>query len=219
MRKVGHGSLALLLFCCGGRERHVDAVESLPTLSAAEASAGLAAGGEASAMAAALPGSTTGTAAERNEAAASCVERFPLTGPLNVGLPQTNGAVPGRPGVPLPKPTLDPILADCSAHGGSNCDARGFLSNDAAVCVARDMAPKPALAANVFWKASLGFNLESRRIEWSVAALICCGEAWDFEVDASSGAAKFSHRDAPKPCTSFCQEQAPAPPPAGAKTD
>jgi hypothetical protein len=139
-------------------------------------------------------------------AVADCAERYPVTAPFDAGWPPSHGPMEAQPGAPSPVRAPDDVVIECAAQAGTNCDVGSFLSQLAARCIAQATAPEPLLEPEVGFRTPwLGFNADSRRVEWSVTAGICCGDTWLFHVDASNGLRILvSHTEPPRDCTALC---------------
>jgi hypothetical protein len=191
---------------CGGLDRQV------------EPSEGVSASIDGSETATAEADTALGTDSTRVEASSArsavveaCVESFPPTTPFDAGWPPSPSPAPTQPGVSLPLRTAEPVVAECAAHAGTNCDAGTFISKQAANCAAEAIAPAETLGGGVGFRTPwLVFNANTGRVEWSVTAGVCCGETWQFQVDATNGASTLvSHTDAPLSCTSSCANPTP----------
>jgi len=197
MKRLGLVCFALEL-SCSGLERQTETGE---TVSASPGIDNPNAAADTPESAAVSPGS----APDRSTAVAACVESFPAAVPFDAGWPPSTSPTPAQPDMPPPVRTPDAVVAECVAQAGIGCGGP-FLSKEAASCAARATAPEPVLAPTVGFRTPwLGFNTDTRRVEWSVTAGICCGETWLFHVDANSGVSAFvTYTDAPQFCSASC---------------
>jgi hypothetical protein len=58
---------------------------------------------------------------------------------------------------------------NCLTDGGTDCDAAGFISREAALCIARAAGLAPGLSD---WEAGLGYHYGHRRIIWGVSTTL-----------------------------------------------
>jgi hypothetical protein len=96
-------------------------------------------------------------------------------------------------------PTLEPIVEECIAAGGSNCDAEPLVSKEAALCVAR-AHPHDGLES---WSAEFRFDAYANggRLEWFVVGsgqrgADGCSPAAVIDIDITNGEV-LSEMDAP----------------------
>jgi hypothetical protein len=111
-------------------------------------------------------------------AAAQCVSAHPAGEPFDVGdVSATSadpasaapaGEAPMSDGVAPAPPTVDTVVAECRAEGGSGCD-ESFISREAARCIAESLAFEPGLEA---WDIALMYQHSYHRVVWGVENLL-----------------------------------------------
>jgi hypothetical protein len=185
MKPAAWGLLLLLeAASCGGSARSEKASSSAPEQPPIPSSASMAA--EASRQ-------TEMGAAAKSAASTECVMRYPAQQPFDVGDVPIQ-SVPGMTG-PASVPSVEPIVQECRAHGGLQCDPERFISKQAALCIAQTWEPAEVGS----WSTELLFRTDDpdARVQWLVLAMgqqgaDCCGPSWSFWIDATS-AETLSH--------------------------
>ena len=100
--------------------------------------------------------------------AQQCISEHPASAPFDVGAVTVGSAAPMSGAVAPAPPTVETFAEECRSDGGTGCD-EGFISKEAARCIAESLAFEPGLDT---WGIALMYNHSYHRVVWGVENLL-----------------------------------------------
>lgn len=97
-----------------------------------------------------------------------CIAENPPAQPFDVGSTQGLALPASEPGgtpIVLPPPTAEDIAGHCRDGGGSGCNARAFISKEAALCIGLDRGLAPGQRP---WDVGLAYYQNHKRVGWGI---------------------------------------------------